>query len=391
VAEGTADRDTSRVVIASATTGVLVGGAIVASRALLPDVGPVGVAVLRYVTAAIVLGTAVVVWRRNIIVDAFIPIALLGIAQFAVLVVLMNWALLYITSGEASVLFATMPLMTLTLGRNATKTTLLELAGLVATIAGVALCVGASALERTPTLETFSGAGAAVLSALIGAMCSLKYRRYVGEYGVMTVGTLQTFAAAAFLSILALADGSIRAIPILSPGGWAIAAFLGAATVIGYSTFLWALGRARATHVVAFLALGPVTAAIAGSLFLREPVAPGLVFGICLLTGGLIIVSRKPDASGPQVTAPRAAIKKSGAGPCATRTGFRSHRRQARRQAPSPTAGRRRLWRSLYRAPLFDETDRLKRQDEAETHPRECIRSQQYPHIGCEMHTARTE
>jgi drug/metabolite transporter (DMT)-like permease len=72
-----------------------------------------------------------------------LPIVLLGVAQLAALVVLLNFALQFVTAARATLLFSTMPLMTVALaallgrerlrGRAAT--------GLALTVVGVALAL----------------------------------------------------------------------------------------------------------------------------------------------------------------------------------------------------------------------------------------------------------
>ena len=90
---------------AAAATGVLVGSGIVATRFALAQAGPASLALLRYaigfccILPVALMGPRVRFARRDLL-----PIALLGIAQFGILVALLNLALEYIPSARAALL-----------------------------------------------------------------------------------------------------------------------------------------------------------------------------------------------------------------------------------------------------------------------------------------------
>ena len=73
-----------------------------------------------------------------------LPIGLLGIAQFGIVVVLLNYALQFIPAARAALLFATFPLMTMVLSAfmGYEKITLPKTAGVMLTIIGVGLALG---------------------------------------------------------------------------------------------------------------------------------------------------------------------------------------------------------------------------------------------------------
>src|SRR3954454_20963297 len=97
-----------RALLAAAVTGVLVGAALVASRAVVDLVGPASLAFLRYAVGVLCLAPVVALAprprfeRRDIV-----PIGLLGIGQFGVLLVLLNVGLRSLPSAQAAVIFAT--------------------------------------------------------------------------------------------------------------------------------------------------------------------------------------------------------------------------------------------------------------------------------------------
>ena len=96
--------------MAAALTGVLVGSALVATRALVGQAGPVSLALLRYLVGSLCLLPLALRagWPRFERRD-LLPIALLGIGQFGILIVLLNVSLEYVSSARAALVFATTP------------------------------------------------------------------------------------------------------------------------------------------------------------------------------------------------------------------------------------------------------------------------------------------
>ena len=98
---------------AAATTGMLVGAAMVSTSALSSAASPASLAFLRYAIGLAILAVpaALATWPRYRPRDA-LAIALLGVAQFAVLILLLNHALARLPASTCALVFATMPLFT---------------------------------------------------------------------------------------------------------------------------------------------------------------------------------------------------------------------------------------------------------------------------------------
>src|SRR5512143_2624698 len=101
---------------AGAASGILVGSAMVATRFVIDQTHPASLALWRYLIGflcllpPIILSSRVRIERRD-----FLPIALLGIIQFGILIALLNYALQFIPSARAALIFATLPLLTMIL------------------------------------------------------------------------------------------------------------------------------------------------------------------------------------------------------------------------------------------------------------------------------------
>lgn len=293
--------------LAAAATGVQVGAAIVASRFAVAEVPPLTLAMLRYAIGfACLLPFA---WRalrtanRAAIQPAgrsarhdYFAMAALGIGQFGILIALLNFGLQRIGAAPAALIFSLFPLLTLllaaALGRE--RVTLSLLAGVLATIAGVALALA-------PKLAAPQGAGwwgelAVVAAACTGASCSVLYRPYLQRYPTIPVSAFAMLASVLFLGVLALGEHWPSRIGGFSAKAWTAVAFIGVSSGIGYFWWLYALKHESPTRVTVFLALSPVTAALLGSAWLGEPLQPNALVALALIALGLGAATRAPNA-----------------------------------------------------------------------------------------------
>lgn len=284
-------------VLAAAAVGVQVGAAIVATRFVVGQTGPASLALLRYAIGFLCLLPPVLAMGR-VRFDArdVVPIALLGIVQFAVVVALLNYALQTVPSARVALLFATFPLMTMllaaALGREAL--TLRKSAGVALTLLGVGIVLGENAFAAGTSPEEWLGTLAVLGSALAGALCSVLYRPYLRKYDPLPVSAFAMLASVGFLALLAGGEGFFTEAPRITAAGWAAVLFIGVSSGIGYFLWLWALRHTTPTRVTVFLALSPVTAAVLSAAFLGEPVTLQAAAAIAVLSAGLWLALRAP-------------------------------------------------------------------------------------------------
>ncbi len=278
--------------LAAAATGIQVGATIVATRFVVGQTDPVSLALMRYAIGALCLVPFALAARRvRWQPHDLLPIAVLGIVQFGVVVLLLNYAVQSISAGRAALIFATFPLLTLLfaalLGHERLSVT--KTAGVIVTIAGVAVTM----IDKVGAASAgWYGDAAAVLSAVCGAACSVLYRPYLRRYDPLPVGALAMLASVFFLALLAAPSGFFLEAPALTVAGWGAVIFVGLSSGLGYWLWLWALSRAPATRVTVFLALGPVTALVLGGLFLGEAVSPLALLGVVAVVLGLWLAYR---------------------------------------------------------------------------------------------------
>ncbi len=291
--------------LAAAATGVQVGAALVATRFVVGESGPISLALLRYIVGFLCLlpfvllaGKAARIGRRDLL-----PIALIGIVQFGGVVAVLNFGLKYIPAGRAALIFATFPLITMLLAAalGHERLTLAKSAGVLLTIAGVGVALGDSVLERGSAPDAWIGELAVFFSAFCGALSSVLYRPYLRRYPALPVGALAMLASVGFLALLAAGEGFYAALPRFSFAGSIAVIFIGVSSGVFFYLWLWALERTTATRVTVFLALSPITAALLGAVLLGEALTPLLLAGLCCVVAGLCLAhwpARTPKTNG---------------------------------------------------------------------------------------------
>ncbi len=279
-------------IAAAAATGILVGAAMVATRFVIEQTAPASLALLRYAIGfCCLLPPALLSGRVRFEGRDLVPIGLLGITQFGILIALLNYALQFIPSARAALIFATMPLLTMMLATvlGHERLTLAKTLGVLLTIVGVGFALGEKAVQRGGAAHEWVGELAVFGSALSGAICSVLYRPYLQKYPTVPVSAFAMLASVGFLAMLAAGEGFFGSLPCFTTSGWVAVVFIGISSGVGYYLWLWALNHTTPTKVTVFLALSPITAAGLGALFLGERVSILLFLGLVCVVVGLWI------------------------------------------------------------------------------------------------------
>jgi drug/metabolite transporter (DMT)-like permease len=288
---------------------VQVGAAIVASRFIVAEVAPLTLAMLRYAIGfACLLPFALPLLRetlRSVRGKDLWAMAALGTGQFGLLIALLNWGLLHVGAAQAALIFSLFPLLTLLLGAALGRERLTR-----SLVLGVLLSIAGVALALLPKLQAGAqGAGwwgelAVLASAGVGAVCSVLYRPYLQRYPTVPVSAFAMLVSVLFLAVAALTEHWPARVPQLDATAWAVVAFVGLSSGIGYFWWLYALKHESPTRVTVFLALNPVTAALLGWLLLGEPLPPQLWLALALIAAGLALATRR-TVSGKRQPSPR--------------------------------------------------------------------------------------
>lgn len=280
---------------ASAGTGIQVGAAMVATRFVIDETTPGALAFMRYTVALLCLAPFIVRAPRVAIARRDLaPIFVLGIFQFGISIVLLNFGLKHVTSARAALIFMTFPLLTMLIGAaiGRERMTVAKVLGVSLAFLGVALTLGERLFADKGSAAEWLGALAVFGAAACGAVCSVCYQPYLRRYPTLPVSALAMLAAIVVLGALAANEGFFTAPAQISPAGWAAVVFIGVSSGIFFYLWLWALNHAPPTRVAIFLALSPVTAALLGALLLGETLSALAVAGLAMVVLGLWTATR---------------------------------------------------------------------------------------------------
>jgi len=286
-------------IAAAAAVGVLVGAAMVSTSVVSSAVSPATLAFLRYLIGAAVLllpiGSAA---RTPFRVKDAAAIAALGIFQFAVLVLLLNHALLTVSATVCALVVATMPLVTMCLAVLTGKEPFSGrgLVGVCIAVAGVAYLLLTPSESSAGMANSSWGVLALVSATIVGAVTSILYAPYLRRYPALATCRLAMVSAVVFLlGFCALTSQPLT--PALNRLEWANVAFIGLSSGLGYFCWLWALGKLAASKVTAFQALGPVAAAIIESILSQRLPPMAVLVALAMVAAGLVIATRRPKAN----------------------------------------------------------------------------------------------
>jgi len=280
--------EAAKAVLAAALTGVLVGAAMVSTRSVSSDVSVETLAFLRYAIGLLVLAPAVLRrWPVRFLARDLCAVSALGVLQFAVMILLLNYSLARLPAATCALVFSTLPLWTLCLA-IATRQEAFNwrrLAGAGVAVFGIAMLLRAD-IGQTAGPADIRAWASLFGATLTGAACSLSYRPYLKRYPALYVSVVAMSVSVAFLAAVCVARGAPLA-PALPPMHWANIAFIGLSSGVGYFCLLWALGRLEASRVMSFQALAPLTAVAIELLWGLYPLTWRLAGAFALVLSGV--------------------------------------------------------------------------------------------------------
>lgn len=294
-------------IVAGLFTGMQVGAALFLSQLVVADVGVGLLGFMRYGIALLCLAPLLLVRKTPAITRADWPkIALLGMGQVAVMISLLNLAVLFTSAARVALIFATLPAISLCIDKlkGEVSGNWLSNLGIALSIGGVAVLVGHDAFSAALTAAQIIGMGAAFAATVVVATCSSMYRPYVVRYGSAKISVIGFSVSLAPLAALAMLSPSGTAFPQWHPAiAWLVLA-IGISSGVGYLTWFHALARLPATRVTGFLALNPVTAAVLSLIFTGAHLTPTLLLSVCLVCAGIACFALSPQPISPAPDAP---------------------------------------------------------------------------------------
>ncbi|MDN8549124.1 EamA family transporter [Microbacterium sp. NM3R9] len=168
---------------------------------------------------------------------------------------------------------------------------------------GVALLAvaggGAAGADGIGVLGSLGAGGA------FAVIANAQRRLISGGWDAFTVsGAMGIGAAVCGVAMLPATDMTW----IAQPRGWAMALWLGLATVaVAYALFTWGLGGLSAATAATLTLAEPLTASLLGVALLGERLAPLAMVGLAVLAAGLVLLAVTARSTPRRVPSPREA------------------------------------------------------------------------------------
>jgi drug/metabolite transporter (DMT)-like permease len=260
---------------------IFLGVNFVAVRFSNQELPPFWGASFRFIIASILLFS--LVRLRNIPLPkgaALTGAALFGLFSFALNFGFLYWALTRVSAGMASVMFATIPLITQLIASliGQERLTWRGILGAMIVIAGISVVF----IEQLKFDIPFVYLGA-VLLGVISAAASGIVVKYFPQSHPLATNVVGMGVAAILLLIVSSFTGESRSLPSL-PSTWLALGWLVLSSIVGFALVIWLLSRWSATATSYIGVLTPLVTVITASLLAGE--SPSLTF----LAGSLLVL-----------------------------------------------------------------------------------------------------
>ncbi len=275
--------------VAAGVVVILWASAFPAIRAGLQAFSPFHVALLRYLTASLVLAVVAVVTRMPLPRREDVPsLALFGLIGISLYNAFLNYGEVTVPAATASFIVAAAPIFiivvaTLFLGERLRKIGVL---GVIISFVGVTIITFASG----GTLQFEPRALVIVGSALAQTFYSVGQKPLLRRYNAFQVTTYAVWFGTLFL--LVFAPGLVEQVRAAPPTALLAVIYLGIFPgAIGYAMWSYVLKHLPASNAASVLYLIPPTALIIAWLWLGEVPALIAVLGGALVICGVVIVN----------------------------------------------------------------------------------------------------
>jgi drug/metabolite transporter (DMT)-like permease len=224
---------------------------------------------------------------------ALIGASLYGLFSFAINFGFLYWALTRVSAGMASVMFASIPLVTLlmasTIGLE--RMTWKGILGALIVIGGISLVFVEQLKFDVPLIYLL-----AVLIAVVSAAASGIVVKYFPRSHPIATNAVGMSVAAIILLALSMIVGEIKRLPALTPT-WLALGWLVTSSIVGFVLMVWILSRWTATATSYIGVLTPLVTVVVASVLAGENPTPTFLIG-----GAFVIVGVYVGAQSSQVS-----------------------------------------------------------------------------------------
>lgn len=270
------------------------GTTFLAIRVAVTELPPLFAAAARFLTAGAVLfgfmrlrGTPAPTreqWRNLLIVGL-----LMFVAEYGPLF----WAEKYVPSGIASVLAATIPILTLVMEMLVLRKQRWQVTVVAATLLGFAgvgvlmLPMGGGAVPVAPCLAILAGSSGWALGSVLTRSMRLPDSRPLRSGATMMLG-------GAILMLLSAGFGELHPFPHVSGrAALAVLYLIVVGSLLGFTAFVWLLSHMPATRVSSYAYVNPIVAVALGYFVAHEPITIRTLAGTALVIVAVVLILRR--------------------------------------------------------------------------------------------------
>jgi len=282
-----------RVILAFFAIYVIWGSTFLAIRIAVLLVPPWLCAGIRFFTA----GTALFLFARlrgtpGPSLREWRSLAIIGVLMFSVTYGALFWGEQYVPSGITSVLEATLPLFTVLIEVFVLRQQRFRwrvLIALAVGFCGVALMMlksGPRGFGVFPCMVILGGSLSWSLGAVLTRSLPLPKSRIVTAGAEMMLG-------GGLLLILSLVTGELHPFPVIPlRAAIALVYLIVAGSLVGFTAFVWLLGRMPASRVASHAYVNPIVAIALGYFVASEEITLRTLLGAGLVVGSVVLTMR---------------------------------------------------------------------------------------------------
>jgi drug/metabolite transporter (DMT)-like permease len=287
-----------RVLLAFFAIYVLWGTSFLAIRIAVLEVPPLFAAGTRFFVAGVVLyGFMRLRGRPRPTASQWRSLALIGLLMFVAEYGPLFWAEKYVPSGIASVLEATLPLITMALETWVFRRHRFHwplLAAILLGFGGVSLLLihnGEQSFGLLPCIAILAGATTWSLGSVLNRSLDLPESRPLTSGAAMLLG-------GGMLLVLSASFGELHPLPHVSlRAALALLYLIVCGSLLGFTAFVWLLARMPATRVASHAYVNPVVAVALGYFVAGEIVTTRTLIGTALVLFSVVLILRKEKVS----------------------------------------------------------------------------------------------
>jgi drug/metabolite transporter (DMT)-like permease len=285
-----------RVILAFAAIYVLWGSTYLAIRIAVQQVPPFFAAGIRFFIAGALLYAVMRFSGRPAPTGKeWGNLMLIGCLMFVVTYGAVFWAEQFVPSGFTSVLEATLPIITIALEVFVFRQQRFRWSLLITIVVGfvgvlLLLLRNPQHVAILPCVAILGGGTAWSLGAVLTRSLALPKSKGITAGAEMWLG-------GAILLVLSALTGEMHPFPHVSAKAvGALAYLVVAGSLVGFSAFVWLLGRMPATRVASHAYINPVVAVALGYFFAGEAVTLRMLFGTGLIVASVALILIKDKA-----------------------------------------------------------------------------------------------